>query len=140
MNDSKTINKAWQQYETGKEHKRRIGLYETVRQNERFYRGEQWQYGEGKDLPKPVFNIVYRVMNYLVCSVASANISLSYRVGGLETAHPFGVEKSAHAPGTEEGGVWDELWLDQWAVLLPTAEAAKPYVYVSKQIGGLLYE
>ena len=78
MNDSKTINKAWQQYETGKEHKRRIGLYETVRQNERFYRGEQWQYGEGKDLPKPVFNIVYRVMNYLVCSVASANISLSF--------------------------------------------------------------
>ena len=78
MNDSKVFNKAWQQYEAGKEYKRRIGLYETVRQNERFYRGEQWQYGEGKDLPKPVFNIVYRVMNYLVCSLASANVSLSF--------------------------------------------------------------
>ncbi|MBE6593383.1 MAG: hypothetical protein E7642_05255 [Ruminococcaceae bacterium] len=78
MKDLKGFNKAWQQYEAGKEYKRRIGLYETVRQNERFYRGEQWQYGEGKDLPKPVFNIVYRVMNYLVCSVASANISLSF--------------------------------------------------------------
>ena len=72
------LNKAWQQYEKGKEHKRRIGLYETVRKNERFYRGEQWQYGEGKDLPRPVFNIIYRVMNYLVCSVASPNVSLRF--------------------------------------------------------------
>ena len=31
---------AWQLYENGKEYKRRIGLYETVRQNERFYRGD----------------------------------------------------------------------------------------------------
>lgn len=73
-----TLNKAWQQYESGKEYKRRISLYETVRTNERFYRGEQWQYGEGKDLPKPVFNIVYRIINYLVCSVASANVSLRF--------------------------------------------------------------
>ena len=73
-----SINKAWQQYEKGKEYKRRIGLYETVRKNERFYRGDQWQYGEGKDLPRPVFNIIQRVINFLVCSVASANISINF--------------------------------------------------------------
>ena len=71
-------NKAWQQYEKGKEYKRRIGLYETVRKNERFYRGDQWQYGEGKDLPRPVFNIIQRVINFVVCSIASANVSLSF--------------------------------------------------------------
>lgn len=76
--ERKNLNKAWQQYENGKDYKRRISLYETVRINERFYRGEQWQYGEGKDLPKPVFNIIYRIINYLVCSVASANISLRF--------------------------------------------------------------
>ena len=38
MNEHTT--KAWQQYEAGKEYKRRIGLYETVRKNERFYRGD----------------------------------------------------------------------------------------------------
>ncbi len=75
---SQSKNKAWQQYEKGKEHKRRIGLYETVRKNERFYRGDQWQYGEGKDLPRPIFNIIQRVINFLVCSVASANISLNF--------------------------------------------------------------
>ena len=74
----KTFNKAWEQYERGKEYKRRIGLYETVKTNERYYRGEQWQYGEGKNLPHPVFNIIGRVINYLVCSVCSADVSINY--------------------------------------------------------------
>ncbi len=73
-----SLNLSWNQYEKGKEYKRRIGLYETVRKNERFYRGDQWQCGEGKDLPKPVFNIINRVINFLICSVASANISLRF--------------------------------------------------------------
>ena len=77
-NFSHSKNKAWQQYEKGKEYKRRIGLYETVRKNERFYRGEQWSSGEGAGLPHPVFNIVQRIINFLVCSVASANISISF--------------------------------------------------------------
>ncbi len=76
--EKQVLNKAWQQYEKGKEHKRRLGLYETVKKNERFYRGDQWQYGEGKGLPRPIFNIIQRVVNFLVCSVASANISLSF--------------------------------------------------------------
>ena len=73
-----TTNKAWRQYEAGKEYKNRIGLYETVRRNERFYRGEQWQSGEGGDLPKPVFNIVRRIIDYLVCSVASADLRITF--------------------------------------------------------------
>ncbi len=91
-------NTAWEQYEKGKEHKRRIGLYETVRKNERFYRGEQWQYGEGHDLPKPVFNIVQRVINYLICSVASANISLSFTDENL----PF-AQNGKHAELIQRG-------------------------------------
>lgn len=70
--------KAWRQYEAGKEHKRRIGLYETVRTNERFFRGDQW-YGSGsEDLPKPVFNFIRRIIDYLVCTVASSDISIHY--------------------------------------------------------------
>lgn len=75
---SHSKSKAWQQYEKGKEHKRRIGLYETVRKNERFYRGEQWTNGEAQGLPHPVFNIIQRIINFLVCSVASANISIHF--------------------------------------------------------------
>ena len=65
-------NKAWRQYEAGKAYKRRIGLYETIRQNERFYRGDQWQTAEGNGLPKPIFNIVRRVMDYMISSIASS--------------------------------------------------------------------
>lgn len=71
-------NKAWQQYEAGKAYKSRIGLYETVRKNEAFYRGDQWKSGEGGDLPKPVFNLIRRVLDYLICSVASADISIKF--------------------------------------------------------------
>ena len=76
MNNSARL--AWEQYEAGKDYKRRIGLYETIRQNERFYRGQQWQLGEGTELPRPVFNIVRRIIDYLVCSVASANLTVSF--------------------------------------------------------------
>lgn len=76
MNDS--LRKTWLQYEAGKDYKRRIGLYETVRTNERFYRGDQWHGVPGSDLPKPVFNVVKRVTDYLACSVAPSKISISY--------------------------------------------------------------
>ena len=69
---------AWAQYEAGKDYKRRIGLYETIRENERFYRGVQWQSGEGGDLPRPVFNIIRRVTDFMVCSVASTTLSVSF--------------------------------------------------------------
>lgn len=72
-----STKKAWQQYEAGKNYKRRIGLYETIRKNERFYRGDQWQ-SESAELPKPVFNIIRRVMDYLICSVASTNLTLRF--------------------------------------------------------------
>lgn len=72
-----TPSKAWRQYEAGLEYKRRIGLFETVRRNERFYRGDQWG-NEGGGLPHPVFNIVRRVTDYLVCSVAAGNVAINF--------------------------------------------------------------
>lgn len=68
---------AWEAYEAGKDYKRRLGLYETVRQNERFYRGDQW-HGASCDLPHPVFNIVRRITDYLVCSVIPSDILIQY--------------------------------------------------------------
>ncbi len=69
--------KTWRLYETGKDYKRRIGLYETVRRNERFYRGEQWS-SSGDDLPRPVFNIIRRVVDHLIGTVAPGEISIHY--------------------------------------------------------------
>ena len=78
------LTKTWRQYEAGKEHKRRISLYETVRRNERYYRGEQW--GSVSDLPKPVFNIVRRVADYLICTVGSGKTTIHYSDDNLPFA------------------------------------------------------
>ena len=129
MNQGKKqiLNKAWKQYECGTEHKRRIGLYEAISKNERFYRGEQWQAGEGKDLPRPIFNIIQRVVNFLVCSVASANISLSFNDENL----PF-ISKSEDAELVERGidvlnensaYRWKKSGMDRKAVQLLTDAA-----------------
>ena len=96
MNHS--TNKAWRQYEAGKAYKRRIGLYETIRQNERFYRGDQWQSSEGNGLPKPVFNVIRRVMDYLISSVASSRLSLRFTNASLPYA-----ENSEQAQRLREG-------------------------------------
>ncbi len=76
MNNTKTA--AWRQYEAGKAYKRRIGLYETIKRNERYYRGDQWYGSSVPDLPKPVFNLVRRIVDYLVCTVVSGNVSVAY--------------------------------------------------------------
>lgn len=73
-----STKKAWRQYEAGKEYKRRIGLYETVKRNESFYRGDQWQSTESAELPHPVFNIIRRVMDYLISSVTAAELNISF--------------------------------------------------------------
>ena len=70
--------KAWQQYEAGCDYKRRIGLYETVRVNERFLRGDQWHGSGRSDLPHPVFNILRRVIDFMICTVFSKKVSLAY--------------------------------------------------------------
>ena len=84
---NKSVKLAWEQYESGKDYKRRIGLYENIRQNERFYRGQQWKDGECAELPRPVFNVIRRIIDYLVCSVASSNLSIRFTDENLPFLH-----------------------------------------------------
>jgi hypothetical protein len=73
-----SLSKAWLQYEAGKDYKRKIGLYHTARENERFYRGDQWYMVQSGNLPRPVFNVVRRVVDYLTCSVTPEKVSIRY--------------------------------------------------------------
>ena len=74
---NKKLSKTWSQYEAGKEYKRRIGLYETIHRNERYYRGDQWS-NTSEDLPRPVFNVIRRITDYLICTVASGGVTITY--------------------------------------------------------------
>ncbi len=94
---SQVTTAAWKDYEAGKAYKRRIGLYEAVRRNERFYRGDQW-YGTQTDLPRPVFNLVRRITDYLVSSVISGDVSICYS----DAALPF-IDRAATRETIKKG-------------------------------------
>ena len=110
MNNS--LSKTWLQYEAGKDYKRRIGLYSTVRQNERFYRGDQWYMMESGDLPRPVFNIVKRVVDYLICSIVPERVGISYRADSLASESDDRVSKTAAALSALARYRWERSGMD----------------------------
>ena len=54
----------WAEYQRGVEYNNSIDLYETVRVNRNFYLGRQWEGLNAPDLPKPVMNVMKRVVSY----------------------------------------------------------------------------
>ncbi len=90
--------KTWRQYEAGRNYKRQIGLYSRVDENERFYRGDQWR--GGGDLPKPVFNVISRIVDFLVSTAAVGDIKITYSDENLPFA-PNSSEAEAVAKAVE---------------------------------------
>ena len=50
-----TAESVWKEYEKGLAFKAQIGLFETVRVNENFFIGKQWEGVASNGLPTPVF-------------------------------------------------------------------------------------
>lgn len=70
----------WHEYELGISYKQSFGdkgLYETVKQNENFFIGNQWEGVVAPDLDKPVINILKRVVSYFVSTLVSDDIGVS---------------------------------------------------------------
>lgn len=77
-----TNNKAqaiYAEYERAVGYNSGIGLYETVRQNEDFYIGNQWNGLQAPDLDKPVLNFLKRVCSYIVAMLVSDDIGVTIR-------------------------------------------------------------
>jgi len=83
IQDRRVITEDFALLEKGREYNRRIGLYDTVNRNERFYRGDQWAGVEAGDLPTPVFNLFKRVINYFVSTIMSQKMSLHFSAEGM---------------------------------------------------------
>lgn len=66
----------WKKYNTSQQFKEQIGLYDTVRNNELFYIGRQWEGVEANGLPKPVFNFLKRVTMFQIATITSDNLSM----------------------------------------------------------------
>ena len=67
----------WSLYEKGRKFNSAIDLDETVRVNENFFIGKQWEGVVSNGLPTPVFNILKRVCCFTVATITSDNIKVS---------------------------------------------------------------
>ncbi len=87
MKIKKQPHEIWQEYEIGVSYKQSIGnkgLYETVKQNENFFIGNQWEGVNAPDLDKPVINILKRVVSYFVSTLVSDDIGVNVEpFGGI---------------------------------------------------------
>ena len=76
MSIKTTPEEIWQEYEKAMQYNESIGLYDTVKNNENFFLGRQWEGVNAPDLDKPVLNILKRVVNYFIAMLASDNIGV----------------------------------------------------------------
>lgn len=70
------IVSVWRKYETSRQFKDQIGLYDTVRNNENFFIGKQWEGVEANGLPTPVFNFLKLVTLFQISTITSDNIAM----------------------------------------------------------------
>ena len=83
----------WQEYQDGLGFNSVIGLEETVKINNDFYNGRQWEGVNAPDLDKPVFNIIKPPVNYYVAQLVSDDVSANIEVeagAGAGYAPPTG--------------------------------------------------
>lgn len=78
MSDERKItpDKVWKEYNQMLSYNESVDLFDTVRVNENFFVGRQWEGVESNGLPTPVFNFLKRVTLFTVASNTSDNIKL----------------------------------------------------------------
>ena len=90
MKEKLTPDRIWQEYEKGMDFNTQINLYETVKLNEDFFIGKQWEGVQSNGLPTPVFNFIKRIILFLVASTATDNIKMS--ASPLSSTGVYGAE------------------------------------------------
>lgn len=83
----------YKRYDKGVSFNTQINLYDTVKENENFFIGKQWEGVESNGLPTPVFNFLKRVTLFQIATISSNNLSMQatplnstsrYELGSLE--------------------------------------------------------
>lgn len=83
MNESKRVQdaeclnkKVWKQFSKGLEFNQRIDLADTVKVNENFFIGKQWEGVQANGLPTPTSNMLKQIVLHQVANVTSDNITM----------------------------------------------------------------
>lgn len=72
--------KDWELYLAGKNYNNRLepNYYDTVDANLAFFNGDQWRNLKTENMPKPVFNIIKRVITFFVASLTASNVKIHF--------------------------------------------------------------
>lgn len=74
------ITKDWELYQAGVKYNQRLepNFYDTVDANLAFFEGNQWRGLESNNMPKPVFNIIKRVLTFFVASLTASKVKIHF--------------------------------------------------------------
>lgn len=75
--DTPDLKCGWEFYQSGLAYNNAINLDDTVRVNENFYIGKQWEGVNSNGLPTPQFNILKRVVGFVVATITTDNIKVN---------------------------------------------------------------
>jgi len=75
--DKPSVEWGWTHYEKAVDFNNSINLYDTVKTNENFYIGKQWEGVQANGLPTPQFNMLKRVCGFTVANLVSDNIKMA---------------------------------------------------------------
>lgn len=75
--DKPDVETAWNCYEQGLAFDNQINLFDTIQANRNFFIGKQWEGVMANGLPTPVFNILKRVVGFIVASITTDNLKLN---------------------------------------------------------------
>lgn len=67
----------WNEYVEIQEYCTQHHLYETVKQNEDFYDGRQWEGVDAPDMIKPTINVLQRIGKYQIATLSTNDVSVS---------------------------------------------------------------
>lgn len=71
-----SCKKVWKQFNKGLDFNSRIDLADTVKVNENFFVGKQWEGVQANGLPTPVANMLKQIVLHQVANVTSDNITM----------------------------------------------------------------
>lgn len=73
----KTADEIRAEYNRAVAYNTSLDLYEQIKKNENFFIGRQWEGLNAPDLPKPVVNVLKRVVSYFISMIVSDDIGIS---------------------------------------------------------------
>ena len=82
-----TLEEIVKRFEQGYAFNQQIGLYDTVKVNEDFFIGKQWEGVQSNGLPTPTYNMFKRIINFQVSTITSDNMAI--QVTGMPSTSNF---------------------------------------------------